>query len=101
MEAIGPQVFQERGVDREVLVVLLGEPHIQHPLGRLDPVHLGGNPGSTPGDPQPGPEDPTQDRPQRCPVDIGPSLKPVPALLVNHGVRPYLPSDTRRMLGVG
>jgi hypothetical protein len=77
MEAISPQVLQERSVDREVLVVLLGDSQIQHPPRRLDPVHLGGHPGRSPGDPQPGPEDPPQDRPRRCPVDIGlPNLLP-------------------------
>ena len=71
MEALGPKVLQESGVDRKVLVVLLGDSHIQHALGHLDPVHLGSHPGRRPGHPQPGAEHSPQHRAQRRPVDVG------------------------------
>jgi hypothetical protein len=49
MEALVPEVLQQGGVDREILVGLLGDPRVQHSPGRLDPVHLGGHPGQRPG----------------------------------------------------
>jgi hypothetical protein len=89
VQTLAPKSLQQRGVDREVLVVLLGDPHVHHAPRRLDPVHPSGHPGRGPGNPEPGTEHPPQDRRQRRPVDIRPALEPVPSLLVSHGVKPY------------
>jgi hypothetical protein len=39
-----PEGSSRLAIDREVFVVLLDDPHIQHALRRLDPEHLDGHP---------------------------------------------------------
>jgi hypothetical protein len=77
--AQGSKVLQQGCVDREVVVLAVGDPRVHHPSRGVDPVHLGGQARRRARHRQLGAKHGSQHRVQRLLVDIWPAFHVPPS----------------------